>query len=443
VSIPYQVCIVGSGFAGTFLGLRLVERGIATVIVEAGAAPDASPEGRIDLLPVQTSGDALFPVDFNRSIALGGTSRKWNGVLERLLPTDLRSRSRFGLFEDWPLAYEELEAYHVRALRALEAQPGSHRRGAEPDPVPDLPNAAGLNLYPVTFSVREAGGPSRLYDAELKRFAASPHGTILTGRTAVRLVDDGGRRILGVEVRRNDGSLEVIQARRVVLAAGVVENARLLLASSSAAFPAGIGNRRGLVGLRINAHPRPRLHVPRKEHLRGACGVFRSTTFCDAMREQGLGALCVDLNFLEQDPSIDITIETEPAAENRITLDPDRRDAWNRPLAMVHCSTTELDRRTMDAALALQQRIAGEVLLAEPGTTRVGEMKCFHPAGGCAMGRDQATGVVDRHGRVFETDNLYVAGASIFPTSGALNPTLAVVALALRLGDHLADAACR
>ncbi len=54
------------------------------------------------------------------------------------------------------------------------------------------------------------------------------------------------------------------------------------------------------------------------------------------------------------------------------------------------------------------------------------------------MGRNERDGVVTDDGRVFGTDNVYVAGATVFPTSGALNPTLTIVALAMRLGDHLA-----
>jgi len=53
------------------------------------------------------------------------------------------------------------------------------------------------------------------------------------------------------------------------------------------------------------------------------------------------------------------------------------------------------------------------------------------------MGNDPEDAVVDRRGRVFGLENLYVAGAATFPTSGATNPTLTVVALALRLAEHL------
>jgi choline dehydrogenase-like flavoprotein len=61
----------------------------------------------------------------------------------------------------------------------------------------------------------------------------------------------------------------------------------------------------------------------------------------------------------------------------------------------------------------------------------------FHMMGGTRMARDAASGVVDTDARVFGTENVYVAGASVFPTGGMANPTLTLLALALRLADHL------
>ena len=62
----------------------------------------------------------------------------------------------------------------------------------------------------------------------------------------------------------------------------------------------------------------------------------------------------------------------------------------------------------------------------------------MHHIGTTRMARDAGEGVVDADGRVFGTDDLYVAGSSVFPTSGYANPTLTLVALALRLAGHLA-----
>lgn len=437
---PHDVCVIGSGFAGTFLGLRLVERGIDTLIVEAGGdlSPDAPPEGRTGIFPHLLLGDAAFPVDFNRSIGVGGTSHKWNGVVSRMLPSDFRSRSEFGLFEDWPITYEDLEPYYDQAEPALETRWIGPSGGREGDHPPVLTGLDDLRLSLAPFSVRvHRGGPIRLGDVEIPRFLASARGTLLAERPATRLVTDGNGTVLSVEVRCPDGTTETIGARQVVIAAGVMETVRLLLVSRSSAFPLGIGNWRDLVGRYVQAHPRPRLHVPRQARFENTRCLLRSLRYCDEFRKNGMASVCVDFNFFEEDPAVDVTLETEPVATNRIYIDPRREDGWGRPIAVLDCTATECDRRTHAAALRIQRGLAREILA--PGQVgRDAEPKYFHPAGGCRMSRDAEHGVVDENGLVFGTENLYVAGAAVFPTSGTANPTLTIVAMAYRLGDHLA-----
>jgi choline dehydrogenase-like flavoprotein len=94
------------------------------------------------------------------------------------------------------------------------------------------------------------------------------------------------------------------------------------------------------------------------------------------------------------------------------------------------------DRRTLERGGELRQALAA--CLAPGGAPGPERQVWFHPAGGCAMAADEASGVVDRDCRVFGLDNLWLAGAAVFPTSGSSNPTLTIVALALRLADHLA-----
>jgi choline dehydrogenase-like flavoprotein len=69
------------------------------------------------------------------------------------------------------------------------------------------------------------------------------------------------------------------------------------------------------------------------------------------------------------------------------------------------------------------------------------ELGGFHHMGGTRMATSPARGIVDRNCKVFEQDNLYVAGSSVFPSGGHANPTLTIIQLALRLGDHLVQTA--
>lgn len=100
------------------------------------------------------------------------------------------------------------------------------------------------------------------------------------------------------------------------------------------------------------------------------------------------------------------------------------------------CDSTARDRRTRQRAQELLAELAGQAG-TEPATAET-RLTWFHPAGTCRMATRPELGVVDPNGRVFGVDNLFVAGAAVFPTSGPANPALTVVALALRLGDHLA-----
>jgi choline dehydrogenase-like flavoprotein len=103
---------------------------------------------------------------------------------------------------------------------------------------------------------------------------------------------------------------------------------------------------------------------------------------------------------------------------------------------MVELGYSERDRRTMARGEAIS---VAEVdrLNDSGGRVRRAQRWRWHPAGTCRMGFDETSGVVDRDNRVYGLENLFVSGASVFPSSGTANPALTVVALTLRLADHL------
>ncbi|NNL84360.1 MAG: GMC family oxidoreductase, partial [Myxococcales bacterium] len=140
-------------------------------------------------------------------------------------------------------------------------------------------------------------------------------------------------------------------------------------------------------------------------------------------------------------------LDQTPNRESRITL-ADERDALGLPRIAVNWRLRENDRRTL---LYLSETVAGELgrlglgrvrvahWLAEHGGWPSHPMDYNHPMGATRMARDPALGVVDSDARVHDTENLYIAGSSIFPTGGVVNPTLTIVALSMRLADHLRD----
>lgn len=446
-----DVVVIGSGFAGTFLAQALVDRGHRVLVLEAGPAlvPGDPPEGRAKELPWHHAGELAFPVDDTRTIGLGGTSRRWNGVATRLMPTDFETRSRFGLFVDWPLGYPELDPWYCRAEAALGVVGGAPVEGAEPPRTCAYPRLGpayrpprgrhtgeGLAWFGMPFGVRGPEGPQgpvRLVDRELPRLAASGLAGIRTSCTALRLLPGPAGRIDAVEVRGEGGRVERIGARAFVVAAGPFESARLLLASAHPRAPRGLGNGGGHLGAHLNAHPRFRLELPPDPGAGPDPFIHRTLTPADTLRRRGLGAIMVDLHPRREHTILDTMLELEPAASNRVA--PRARAVPGQLLAgEVAMAWTALDRATRAESGTLLDTLAGPLR----AHAHAPELAWFHPAGTCRMARHEADGVVDPRCLVFGTRNLYVAGASTFPTSGCGNPTLTVVALALRLADELA-----
>jgi choline dehydrogenase-like flavoprotein len=139
-------------------------------------------------------------------------------------------------------------------------------------------------------------------------------------------------------------------------------------------------------------------------------------------------------------------VEQMPDPQNRITLS-DARDALGVPRARLTWRVHQDELRTLRAmteavGMAFDRLGFGAIAVADwvdqdPATAQAYLEDTFHHAGTTRMANSAAQGVVDPQCRVFGVENLYVAGGSVFPTSGYANPTLTIMALAIRLSDHL------
>jgi choline dehydrogenase-like flavoprotein len=136
--------------------------------------------------------------------------------------------------------------------------------------------------------------------------------------------------------------------------------------------------------------------------------------------------------------------EQAPNPSSRVTL-ADQRDALGMPRARLDWRMTDLDRRSVEQMVALLATTIGRLgigrVLSRPATAATFWQSVsggFHHIGTTRMGTDSRTAVVDRDCRAHRLENLFVAGSSTFSTSGYANPTLTIVALALRLADRLA-----
>jgi choline dehydrogenase-like flavoprotein len=140
---------------------------------------------------------------------------------------------------------------------------------------------------------------------------------------------------------------------------------------------------------------------------------------------------------------LETACEQAPSPDNRVTLD-DERDRFNRPKAVLHWGPSEVD------LLSLRRTL--EIIGRECGRSGIGRLWVHldwdkltsreisgsaHHIGTTRMHGDPRKGVVDANCKVHDVDNLFVAGSSVFPTSSSATPTFTLIALAVRLADHI------
>lgn len=477
-ALEAEVCVIGSGPAGAILAKTLTDRGIATLLVESGPdleSNDVADTARLDAY--SSRGEIDYPLASTRFRGTGGTSNLWTGLCPRFHPLDFEPNSYTPAGAPWPIRYADLETYYLRAEEELRVRGVNDAPFAPPrrDPFPRLltphtPNFLRLlevtdtGIVPQYLPQSDADGrPVKVAESHVRTFRSSPHGALVCGATATAILTDAGGRVTGVRLRAIGKPTRVARALRYVIACGGVESARLLLLSRGPGFPDGIGNHADLVGRCFMEHAAAAvgsgtvrgLWDPRSGYER----IFSERSFVEA-KEMGFGGVRLRLLLSRErlDPQLrhpleslrrglramreldlgaKVSIEMEPSPQNRVVLDDRRRDAFGNPGASVSLQATERDRKTMrfaeELVRPLMPRLGAENVAVEVGLTQFEH----HHMGTCRMGDNPRTSVVDRNLRVHGCDNLYVAGSAPFVTGSVSNPTLTIVALSLRLADHL------
>ena len=478
---PYDVCVVGSGPAGTLLASSLAQRGARVLLLESGRGlVDWLADRRIrSLAQYDFTGDTDYPRSRTTSRLLGGNSNFWTGRCERFHPSDFERHPYTPPENPWPIGYADLDAYYDRAERLLRVRGGPRtvfsppRKGPLPLPAsPDISFIKGLGRrLGVEFEESATATPTktlRIFNVQkeiLPAFFASGGSALVTGVTVTRLLAGAGGCITGAEVKAFDGTTKIARARVFVVSCGGIESPRLLLLSASEQFPNGVGNAHDMAGRGFNEHPNVSFDatIP---HSWGTLAptnkVARTHQFYGAYRGEGLGSIYPVMrqawvlpNHIATFRAADLPrmaaaglgrvvraplfvgagIEMKISRANRVTLSGTRTDLFGNPIAHLTMNYSEEDRRLLDRGRDLLRG-----WLARLGARGVHELEVAwsrHHQGACRMGRSPATSVVDADLRVHETPNLYVCGSEVFVTGGAMQPSLTIAALALRLADHL------
>ncbi|RKP50905.1 FAD-dependent oxidoreductase [Trinickia fusca] len=253
-AVHTTVCIVGAGVAGITLALEMDRLGIDTCLLESGGyTPDDETR---DLYRGENVGLPYAFADGSRSRYLGGSSNCWGGWCRPLDPWDFHKRD-WVPHSGWPFGLEELAPYYARTHALLRLGPDNFDP-AFWEPAIDRRDVRRVPLVTghVRDTVAQFSPPARfgkLYRKDLER---SRFVRVFLHANAVNIdTDASASRVTCIEVATLTGRRIAVHAKRFVLAAGGIENARLLLASNRVQ-PAGLGNGHDIVGRFFMDHPR-------------------------------------------------------------------------------------------------------------------------------------------------------------------------------------------
>jgi len=435
------------------------------------------------------------------SYFVGGNTKVYGAALFRLREKDFESfRHRDGVSPEWPIKYRDWENYYSQAEELYQVHGQAGQDPTEPWRSKDYPHppvshepriaeafeilkARGLKPYPAPMGVRLNEAAPHLSacircdtcdgypclvgaksDADVMAVRPSlpkPNVTLITEAKVLRLhTSASGREVTGV-VAQVKGETRVFRGDIVVVSCGAVNSSALLLRLANDKHPRGLANNSsGLVGRNLMKHvlgsligvstlqPNPSKFQktmaindfywgePGYEFPMGNIQLMGKTVI-EGLRgyEDKYAPLTIEEVAKN---SIDwwLTTEDLPDARNQVRVEGDDR---------IVIDYTENNSEPFARLNARWKQILSEIDSAHLGVrtgyfeTKMPMHSLGHQVGTCKFGEDPATSVLDLNCRAHDVDNLYVVDGSFFVSSGAVNPTLTIIANALRVGDRLLE----
>lgn len=471
----YDVCVCGTGPAGTTVARKLAAHGKKVLLLEAGGLSfSEESQGHYRGKNVGRT----YWLETSRLRYLGGSSNHWGGLCALQDSITFEPHQINGL-PGWPISREDMLAGLDEAKEILDI--------AGKDLTPKkYPGFDSLLFDQYVFAISK---PTRFFEKYGDEIRQSRQ---IDGFYNANLVDirlsDNLEHVKNLQVQNYNGKSSDVSASQYVLALGGIENVRLLL-NSNRQIPAGIGNHSGMVGRcfmeSLNVpigrflvtDPRfwasggvplvPTEALMRKSHIgNGSIGFEPDISAGEVFRKGGrlrvlkefmheTGCLTPELMQIARhiidfncpgDGVIGSIIEQEPNPDSRVSLIDDvdsfglRRvqlnwqfcDADLKTIRVISVEAAKEMARLNLARVQLSPFILDEKL--EIPATGFG-----HHMGTTRMSDDPRYGVVDRNCRVHGIGNLYLAGSSVFSKCGGHNPTFSIVLLSLRLGEFLSQ----
>jgi choline dehydrogenase-like flavoprotein len=486
-ALDADIAIVGAGAAGLSLAIALEGAGLKVALIESGGL-EWSEEAQ-DLAAGELGPQTYATPETVRLRYFGGTTGHWGGWCRELDAVDFEARA-FVPLSGWPITKDALTPWYARAQEILHLGP---QRYSDSEAVAAasnvrLPIPRTSDIEPVLF---EFSPPIRMGEVYRSLIEKSDTRCFLNATVSDIRMSDDATRVNTLVISRDGAKPLTLAARHVVLACGGLSNAQMLL-NADTQVAGGIGNGRDQVGRYFTDHPiligyaavmslgpeaggpfatgdissggrRYRLTFqPREDYRRakgrlsclatieppgpgfsgGAFDRWDARWFGPEETAAALGAFGRP-GWTPRVHMLNAGIETRPNADSRVTLTANRdRHGVRRLKVDWKLNDTDFDDylanladlgRAMAASGAGLVRIAPDARERYPVETNWGH----HNLGTTRMGEDAATSVCDGDARVHGFANLWIAGSSLYTTPGAANPTLTLVALALRLADRL------
>jgi choline dehydrogenase-like flavoprotein len=444
--------------------------------------------------------EGSWPLKTEYLRVVGGTTWHWAGIAMRLTPNEFRMKSTLGIGKDWPISYETLEPYYVDAEREMgvSGDPNDDFGAPRSAPYPLPPVELGY-LEKILMAKLEPHGIKFVQQPMVKSSQSTedrprchgynscnpicPIGAMYNGIEHVEKAEKLGVKVLeealvtsldvnekrdisAVHIQRPDGSKEKVQARTYVLAANGLETPRILLLSANEKMPSGVANSSDQVGRNLMDHPGNNVRMELKFPVfpgRGPESLVTTYQFRDTPNrktrsafylsmynqvpvhaialkhiEKGLMGKALDQAIRKSvvnSVSFASVMEQLPDKNNRVRLDPKLKDSAG--LAKIKISY-QLDEYVRNGLVDLEniynqigERLDVKNLEITPHFSH------NHLMGTLSMGNDERFSVTDGECRTHDHKNLFIASSAVFPTSGAVAPTLTIAALSIRLADTI------
>lgn len=495
--IEGDICIVGAGAAGISIALQWINTNYKVILLEGGGF---SYEDKIqELFKGKTTGQPYYPLQSSRLHYFGGTTGHWAGYCSTMDPIDFTKRD-WVENSGWPINKADLDPFYKRAHPILELGPYDYsfeswqKKDKKMISIPMDQNKVWNKMW--QFSPPTRFG--KTYKDDIVN-AKNIHLYTYANATDIKAFDTL-QSVQEITVANHAGKIHTVRAKYFILSCNAIQNPRLLLASNKQ-FPKGLGNENDVVGRYFMEHLEIKsaelwLNESNEMDLYSLRGKARAELAISPELQQkyrilnGTASMSV-LNIAkevkpaietwsEDDPRasedklhdahkkvaekrwlIDLTtdlyksyelftrIEQYPNPDCRITLDTEK-DSLGVPRAKLHWQLSMLEKRSIRKMYeVIGQQIGqsgfGRVRLMEylenenddtwPAFTGGG----WHHMGTTRMNIDPQKGVVDANCKVHSMQNLFIASSSVFPTAGAVNPTLTIIALSLRISDHIKE----